>query len=105
MIALTAPAIRRLKTLLAEHPEESFVRVVIVSEGETTISHRITLERSTQEGDTRQDCDGMILVMDPKTAPRMDGVMLDYVETGDKPRFIFRHPEHAAGKIHEHHRN
>ena len=103
MIILTPQAVQKLKSLLAEHPEESLVRVAIVEEGDDTLTHRITLEDAVKEGDYIQDCDGVTVVMDAQTTPLMDGVALDYKETGSKPGFIFKHPEPTNGDPHDPH--
>lgn len=93
MIHLTESALRRLKTLLLEHPDESLVRVAIVREGETSLTHRITLEDEPAEEDHIQEQDGLRVVMDPATAARMRGVTLDFSAEGEKQGFIFLHPD------------
>ena len=105
VIILTPSAVRRLKTLLSEHPEESRVRLSIIQENENKIVHRITLEDAASEEDRVQDCDGITIVMDPSTARRMDGVILDYAETGNKTGFRFRHAEPATDDALDVHRN
>jgi len=89
MIALTPSAIRQLKRLIAEHPEDSIVRLTLEDLDETRLGLRMTLESSPQPDDEVQDCDGLIVAIHARSAPRMDGVTLDYQEPGG---FRFLHP-------------
>ncbi len=104
-VQMTPSAVKRLRQLLNEHPEESFVRLAIHGEGETLITHRITLEDRAKEGDEELEIDGVKVVMDPQTAQRMSGVTLDYSETGPKPAFSFRHPDAEPEGLADQHRN
>jgi len=89
MIALTPSAIQQLKRLIAEHPEDPIVRLTLEDLDETRLGLRMTLESSLQPDDEVQDCNGLIVAIHARSAPRMDGVTMDYQEPGG---FRFLHP-------------
>lgn len=92
MVFLTQAALERLKTLIAEHPEESVVRLK-VQDMESRLVFTITLEEAAHPDDEVQESDGMTLAVEAHSVSRMDGITVDYTETDG---FRFRHPEHEV---------
>lgn len=90
MIKLTLSAIRKLKSLLAEHPEDPIVRLSVQDLDDHRIGFRITLEASPQPDDEVQYIDSLTIAVEGQSADRMDGITLDYQEPGG---FRFHHPE------------
>lgn len=90
MIKLTPSAIRKLKTLIIEHPEDPIVRVSVKDLDDHRIGFSIALEDSTQPDDEVQYIDGLTVVVQGQSVSRMDGITLDYQEPGG---FKFHHPE------------
>lgn len=92
MVTLTASAIHKLKALILEHPEDPVVRLFIRDVDESRLGFSIVLDSHPHEGDEVQDCDGVTVAVEGQSAPRMNGITVDYVETDG---FTFRHPEHG----------
>lgn len=90
MLHVTQPAIRQLKALIREHPEDPVVRISVQDVPEDRVAFRITLESAPQPEDTLQDCEGLVLAIEAQSASRLDGVTLDYLEHGG---FKFLHPQ------------
>ncbi|MGH7205706.1 MAG: HesB/IscA family protein [Nitrospiraceae bacterium] len=90
MIKVTPSAIRKLKALIVEHPEDPIVRLRLKDLDEERLGFSITLEDSTQPDDEVQHIDGLTLAVEGHSAHRMDGITLDYLEAGG---FTFLHPE------------
>jgi Fe-S cluster assembly iron-binding protein IscA len=89
MVMVTPAAAARLKALIVEHPDDPVVRLAIKDLDEERLVFSITLEAEPQPDDEVQTCDGLTVAIAAASAPRMDGVMLDYAEPGG---FTFRHP-------------
>ena len=87
MIAVTVAAIAKLKVIQAHHPEDPVVRISVRDLDDSHLSFSITLEANTQPDDDIQQVDGLTIVADPRSAPRMEGVTLDYTEA-DGFRFL-----------------
>ena len=87
MIAVTFAAIARLKAIRVNHPEDPVVRISVRALDDSRLSFSITLEETAQSDDTLQEVDGLTIAVDPRSAPRMEGVTLDYTE-GDGFRFL-----------------
>ena len=90
MIKITKAAVQRLKTLVAEHPEDQIVRVKVRDVDDTRLTFNITLEDTTQADDEIQEIDGLTVAVDSQSIARMDGITLDFQEPGG---FKFIHPE------------
>lgn len=82
MIAVTVAAIAKLKAIQAHHPEDPVVRISVRDIEGSRLSFSITLEASTQLDDDVQQVDGLTIAVDRLSATRMEGVTVDYSESG-----------------------
>ena len=80
MIAITIAAITKLKAIQLHHPEDPVVRISVRDLDDSRLSFSITLEASTQPDDDVQQIDGLTIAVDRRSAPRMEGVTVDYTE-------------------------
>jgi Fe-S cluster assembly iron-binding protein IscA len=87
MIAVTIAAIAKLKAIQAHHPEDPVVRISVRDLDDSRLSFNITLEANTQPEDDVQQIDGLTIAMDRRSAPRMEGVTVDFTEA-DGFRFL-----------------
>ena len=99
MIAVTPAAIRQLRKLVAEHPDDPIVRLTLHDLEETRLGLGITLEATAQPDDEIQDCDGLTVAIEARSAARMDGITLDYREPDG---FKFLHPTDAGEDLLRH---
>lgn len=82
MITVTVAAIAQLKLIQINHPEDPVVRVSVRDLNDSRLSFNITLDATTQPEDDVQQVDGLTIAVDRLSAPRMEGVTLDYTEAG-----------------------
>jgi|CXWL01.1.fsa_nt_gi Fe-S cluster assembly iron-binding protein IscA len=94
MFTVTPAALRHLKALIAEHPEDPIVRIAMKDLDEDRMVFSITLESVLQPEDESQHVDGVRIAVEGRSAPRMDGVTLDYQESKG---FTFIHPDEHEG--------
>jgi iron-sulfur cluster assembly protein len=87
LIAATVAAIAQLKAIQVHHPEDPVVRISVRDLGDSRLSFSITLEANTQPDDDVQQLDGLTIAVDRRSAPRMEGVTIDYTEA-DGFRFL-----------------
>lgn len=90
MVMATPAAVSKLNEVIAEHPDDPVVRLTIVDRDDDRIVFGITLESAARPDDVVQDCGGLTIATEARSAARMDGVTLDYREPGG---FRFIHPE------------
>lgn len=90
MMNVTLSAIEKLKALIEEHPEDPVVRVTLRDLDDTKLSFSIVLDSSAQPEDEVQELDGVTIAVERTSAPRMDGITLDYREPDG---FKFLHPD------------
>lgn len=89
MIIVTPSAIHKLKTLLMEHPEDQVVRISVKDLDDHRLAFGLTLEEADQPGDEIQVVEGLTVAIEKQSAPRMDGMIMDYREPEG---FRFLHP-------------
>ena len=82
MITLTLAAIAQLKAIQAHHPEDPVVRVSVRDLDDSRLSFSITLEATTEPDDDIQHIESLTIVVDRRSAARMEGVTVDYTEAG-----------------------
>ena len=87
MIAVTVAAIARLKAIQVNHPDDPVVRISVRDLDDSRLSFSITLEANTLPDDDVQHIDDLTIAIDRRSAPRMEGVTVDYTET-DGFRFL-----------------
>ncbi len=87
MIDVTVAAIAKLKAIQIHHPEDPIVRISVRDLDDSRLSFSITLVANTQPDDDVQQIDGLTIAMDRRSAPRMEGVTVDYTEA-DGFRFL-----------------
>lgn len=89
MITVTRSAIERLKALLTKHPEDQIVRITVKDLDDHRLIFSLTLEEAAQPGDHIQLVEGLTVATESRSAPRMDGMTVDYRESEG---FRFLHP-------------
>jgi len=87
MIAVTLAAIAKLKAIQIHHPEDPIVRISVRDLDDSRIAFSITLEANARPDDDVQQVDGLAIAVDRRSAPRMEGVTVDYTEA-DGFRFL-----------------
>jgi iron-sulfur cluster assembly protein len=87
MIAVTIAAIAKLKAIQIHHPADPIVRISVRDLDDSRLSFSITLEANIPPDDDVQEVDGLTIVVDRRSAPRMEGVTVDYTEA-DGFRFL-----------------
>jgi iron-sulfur cluster assembly protein len=90
MMLMTRAALEKLRTLIQEHPDDPIVRVAVRDLDETRLSFTITLDNTVQPTDDVQEIGGLTIAVEGASAPRMDGITVDYAEPGG---FMFLHPD------------
>ena len=80
MIAITVSAIAKLKAIQANHPEDPVVRISVRDLDVSRLSFSITLEANTEPDDDIQHIESLTIVVDRRSAARMEGVTVDYTE-------------------------
>lgn len=92
-IKLTAPAVERVKSLLASRGKPSAgIRIGVKTKGCSGLSY--TLEFADAKGamDEVVEQDGVTILIDPKATLFVLGTEMDYVEEKLQSGFVFRNP-------------
>lgn len=99
-VTVTDAAQVKLREFLESRPEDVRLRLLVSPShcmgGRGHVS-RFGIAEESMEGDTAVDVGGLTVLIDAKSAPRLDGIRLDYVEQGAGSGFLLDNPN-VTGK-------
>jgi iron-sulfur cluster assembly protein len=91
-MTLTASAAEKIKQLLAEEEDVNVLRVAIQGGGCSGFQYGLGFDRGPQEGDVEFSMHGVDVVVDPFSAPYLQGAEIDYVDTIQSAGFAINNP-------------
>ncbi|GED72903.1 hypothetical protein BRE01_66050 [Brevibacillus reuszeri] len=94
MIQITETAVARMKIMLAEedNSDQRFIRFGVKYGGCSGLTYGLGFDHNEQEGDTTIEANGVKLVVDAESYPYLDGVEIDFIETGMMGGFTIQNP-------------
>jgi iron-sulfur cluster assembly protein len=94
LITLTPVAAQKVKELLAEEPDgDSLVlRVAIQGGGCSGFQYGLGFDSSSVEGDLELELEGVPVVVDPYSAPYLQGATIDFLNTIQESGFKIENP-------------
>ena len=92
LMTLTKSAAAKIKQLLAEEDDVSVLRVAIQGGGCSGFQYGLGFDRGAQEGDLEFSMHGVDVVVDPFSAPYLQGAEVDYVDTIQSSGFAINNP-------------
>jgi iron-sulfur cluster assembly protein len=98
LVSLTPGAAEKIKQLLAEEPDgESLVlRVAIQGGGCSGFQYGLGFDSGTAEGDIELQLEGVRVVIDPFSAPYLQGSTVDFLNTIQESGFKIENPNAVA---------
>ena len=91
-IIMTEAANKKVKHLLAAQPDGSFLRVSVRGGGCSGLSYALAFEPKQGLHDEVVECDGVRVLIDPKSALYLQGTVLDFVDSLTGGGFKFNNP-------------
>ena len=92
-LVFTDAAARKVGQLIAEEGNaELKLRVYISGGGCSGFQYGFTFDEQVEDGDTRIENDGVVLVVDPMSIQYLEGAEIDYKEDLEGAQFIIRNP-------------
>ncbi|MBV8078777.1 MAG: iron-sulfur cluster assembly accessory protein [Actinobacteria bacterium] len=98
VVVLTASAAEKIKSLMAQEPagEAEVLRVAVRGGGCSGFEYALGFDRGPAEGDLEAEAHGVRVVVDPFSAPYLQGAKVDYLETIQEAGFKIDNPNAAA---------
>jgi len=72
------------------------LRIRVEGGGCSGLKYSLKLEESSADGDQLVDCDGITLLIDDASAPLLQGVTMDFVESMEGSGFTFVNPNASS---------
>ena len=97
LVTLTASAASKVKELMAEEPEgeATVLRVAVQGGGCSGFEYALGFDSGAQEGDHQIDAFGVPVVVDPFSAPYLQGTEIDFLD-GLQGGFAINNPNVTA---------
>ena len=98
LISLTPSAAAKIKELQAEEPagEADVLRVAVQGGGCSGFEYALGFDRAAQEGDHEVELHGVRVVVDPFSAPYIQGSTIDFLNTVQEAGFKIENPNVVA---------
>jgi iron-sulfur cluster assembly accessory protein len=97
LVSLTPTAAAKVKALMAEEPEDALVlRVAIQGGGCSGFQYGLGFDTAPAEGDEILDLEGVRVVVDPFSAPYLQGATIDFLNGLQESGFKIDNPN-ASG--------
>jgi iron-sulfur cluster assembly accessory protein len=94
VVTLTERAAEKIKSLMAQEPagEAEVLRVAIQGGGCSGFEYALGFDRGATDGDHELELHGVRLVVDPFSAPYLQGSTVDFLETIQEAGFKIDNP-------------
>ena len=98
LIVLTESAAAKIKGLMDEEPEgeASVLRVAVQGGGCSGFEYALGFDRGPQEGDHELEAFGVRVVVDPFSAPYLQGASIDFLDGLQESGFKIENPNVAS---------
>jgi iron-sulfur cluster assembly accessory protein len=98
VVSLTENAADKIKALMAQEPvgEAEVLRLAIRGGGCSGFEYALGFDRGPGEGDVECEAFGVRVVVDSFSAPYLEGVKVDYLETIQEAGFKIENPNAAS---------
>jgi len=98
LIVLTESAAAKIKGLMADEPEgeASVLRVAVQGGGCSGFEYALGFDRGAQEGDHELEAFGVRVVVDPFSAPYLQGASIDFLDGLQESGFKIENPNVAS---------
>ena len=91
-LSLTESAATKIKQLLAEEPDVGVLRIAIQGGGCSGFQYGLGFDTAAAEGDLEFEQHGVTVVVDPFSAPYLQGAEIDYVDSIQAAGFAVNNP-------------
>lgn len=98
MITISSLAAEKLRDIIVEQGEEgSSLRVMLMPGANGGAQYMLALENEAKEDDHVISTEGVSILIDPDSAPLMEGAEIDYMDGLMKSGFVINNPNIAPG--------
>ena len=96
LMSVTDAAAAKIRQLMAEEDDVSVLRVAIQGGGCSGFQYGLGFDRGSQEGDVEFEAAGVPVVVDPFSAPYLQGAEIDYVDSIQAAGFAINNPNASS---------
>ena len=96
LMTVTEAAAVKIKQLMAEEEDVNVLRVAIQGGGCSGFQYGLGFDRGATEGDHEFEMHGVPVVVDPFSAPYLQGAEIDYVDSIQAAGFAINNPNASS---------
>ena len=98
MISISSLAAEKLKDILVEQGDEgASLRVILMPGANGGAQYMLALEQEAKVDDTVVRTEGVSILIDPDSAPLMEGAEIDYMDGLMRSGFVINNPNIQSG--------
>ena len=97
LMTVTEAAAAKIKQLMSEEEDVSVLRVAIQGGGCSGFQYGLGFDRGPVEGDHEFEMHGVQVVVDPFSAPYLEGAEIDYLDSIQSAGFAINNPNATFG--------
>ena len=98
MISISSLAAEKLKDILVEQGDEAAsLRVILMPGANGGAQYMLALEQEAKVDDTVVHTEGVSILIDPDSAPLMEGAEIDYMDGLMRSGFVINNPNIQSG--------
>ena len=98
IIEVTPLAAEKLQSVLRDQGEtDSLLRVMVTPGPNGGFQYMLGVEKEAKDGDVIIDADDVQVLVDPESAPLVEGAQIDYVESIMRSGFVISNPNLQSG--------
>ncbi len=91
-ITLTETAAKHVQNFITKRGKGYGLRIGVRTSGCSGMAYKLEFADAPEEDDLQFECNGVTLLVDPKSMPYIDGMELDYTREGLNEGFKFNNP-------------
>ena len=93
MLTVTPVALEKIRDIIKEQDEEgASLRVMVAGMGCGGPQYMMTLDKDITDDDVTVTEDGLTIVVDPQSAPVLEGSEIDFIESLERSGFTVNNP-------------
>lgn len=93
MVTITDLAEKKIKELMAEEQDVEGLRIYVRGGGCSGYQYGMAFENKISDDDTVVEKDGVKVILDPQSAPLLNGAEVDYVDSVQGSGFAIKNPQ------------
>lgn len=97
VVVLTDAAIEKVRSMMAKEGKDGYaLRVGVVTGGCAGLSYEMKFQKNPYDNDKTSEQNGLRIIVNEESAPFLQGIQIDYVDTLKESGFKYKNPNASS---------